>query len=533
MLLQKDIEISICASNIKYWKDKGYVANLGTKITVKTEDLKQNSNYKVLCSCNTCFKKYYQRFSRNKDNCSKCLTSKRMKNNTLGKNNKTITIEKNKLLEDIDNNLSKTQISKKYNTTISIINRHLKEYNLKILPYKGRLFFKTKKEEQLAIEKIKLCTMEMNISEISNHTGIPKHIINMLRKKNKIDLKTQFDVWKIEYEKILSNIEYYKTLNEKLSLKDISQKEDISIEQLKKAFNEKNIKVKLHSYNKSKGELECKEFIRNLGIDCHSIVLNKKYEIDCFAYQHNFGVEYCGEFWHRYIPSKNNKNYHKNKYEFCKTKNNIKLMTIFECEWENKREIVESMIKSRLNKNTKIFARKCEVKEIPSSISNNFHEKNHISGKLNSSINIGLYYNNTLFSVLSFVKSRFDKDYEYEISRYSTKTGFVIVGGLSKMFSYFVKKFNPKSCMTYSDLRFGEGKCYEKIGFSFIGKTPPNYFYFKKNGDELENRMKYQKHKLQNLKGYSPDKTEFEIMTDSDFYRLYDCGNNKYGWTKK
>ena len=32
--------------------------------------------------------------------------------------------------------------------------------------------------------------------------------------------------------------------------------------------------------------------------------------------------------------------------------------------------------------------------------------------------------------------------------------------------------------------------------------------------------------------GYSDEKTEFEIMSDN-YYRLYDCGNNKYGWVNE
>ena len=86
--------------------------------------------------------------------------------------------------------------------------------------------------------------------------------------------------------------------------------------------------------------------------------------------------------------------------------------------------------------------------------------------------------------------------------------------------------------MTYSDLRFGQGLSYLKLDFKYIGKTPPNYFYFRKNGDELETRFKYQKHKLKNMLGYSDEKTEFEIMSDN-YYRLYDCGNNKYGWVNE
>jgi hypothetical protein len=153
-------------------------------------------------------------------------------------------------------------------------------------------------------------------------------------------------------------------------------------------------------------------------------------------------------------------------------------------------------------------------------------------GSINSSINIGLYRNDELVSVISMMKSRFDKKYEYEIGRFSTKMNTTVVGGLGKMFDYFIKTYKPKSVITYADLRFGAGRAYEKIGFTYVGMTVPNYFYFKKNGFELETRLRYQKDKLKKFSNYDATKTEFQIMNDADYYRLYDCGNKKYIWKR-
>ena len=189
---------------------------------------------------------------------------------------------------------------------------------------------------------------------------------------------------------------------------------------------------------------------------------SKKYGIDCFVQSKQFGVEYCGEYWHRYEPHKKNKKYHIDKYLFFYNQG-IKVFTIFEHEWKNKKKqnILKSMISQRLDHvSTKIYGRKCELKEIDKKQAESFHEDNHISGKTTSTINIGLFFDNKLISVLSFVKSRFDKNYEYEISRFSTLLSHIVVGGFSKMFNYFSKKYNVKSCMTYADLRFGEGKVY-------------------------------------------------------------------------
>ena len=88
--------------------------------------------------------------------------------------------------------------------------------------------------------------------------------------------------------------------------------------------------------------------------------------------------------------------------------------------------------------------------------------------------------------------------------------------------------------MTYADLRFGEGKVYEKSNFKLIKRTEPNYFYYDNKTGIVKNRMLFQKNKLKsmNILEYSDDKSEFEIVKAMGYFRLYDCGNNKYAWEK-
>lgn len=531
MIIQEKIDITVCPSNVKYWKDFGYECVVSDKLEVYVTQLKKNSNYSVMCKCDECGHNYIQRISRNVDVCGSCRTKNANKNNKHGKKNlKYAAPKKEVLVQDIQKNMTKSEICKKYNINFSVLNRWLSEHDIKLQKYHGRKYFKDDVSEKNAITLIQQNVQyKSSIYEISNKTGIPRNIINKLRSENKVEIKTLFDVWELEYKEICNKIDFYVRENDKKSLMQISNEQNISIEQLKRAFKEHQIPVKLHSYNKSKGELECKEYINSVGYDCYSAMLNKTYEIDCYVNSMKFGVEYCGEYWHRYEILKNNKNYHKNKMEFCDNFG-INIMTIFESEWTCKQDIIKSMIKSRLNKNDKIFARKCHVVEISARDAKEFHSKNHMSGGINCSINIALKYDNEIVSVLSILKSRFNKQFEYEIGRFSSKLNHVVVGGLSKMFNYFVNTYKPKSCMTYADLRFGKGNSYTKIGFKLIGKTPPNYFYFKKGGHELESRLKFQKHKLKNMIGYSEEKTEYEIMNDSGYFRLYDCGNNKYVW---
>jgi len=533
MIISNEVEIKVVPKTFSYWKNLYQNAQVFQLLSVNVNHLPKKSNTVVKCACDSCKRVFEQRYSRNTDVCGHCILSSRMKGNSLGKGNATISSpSRSELLKYVQSGMGKQSIAKEYGVSISVVNRWLSENGIIIRAHYGRRHFKTEEDELKTISRINDENDKgIGISEISRITKVPRHVINELRNSGAVKLKTQFDHWEDAYNDILSNIDFYKSENSRKNLNTISDENNISIELLKKAFRELNIDVKLHSYNKSKGEKECLSFVRSLGFNCYSAMIEKKYEVDCYVPEKKFGIEYCGEFWHRYVEAKNNKYYHKNKCQFVKARG-IQLFTVFESEWMTKNDIVRSMISSKLGISKRIFARSCSVVEIPKNVANMFHDSNHISGHANSSINLGLYHNDVLVSVLSIIKSRFDKNFEYEISRFSSLCGHTVVGGLGKLFSSFEKKYSPSSCMTYSDLRFGHGKSYEKIGFSYLGDTVPNYFYYHKNKKYLESRMRYQKHKLVNMPEYTGSKSEFEIMESAGYYRLYDCGNARYGWRK-
>lgn len=420
-------------------------------------------------------------------------------------------------IDELINLLYKTkrigEVAKHYNVTRAVLNDFLKKIK----------FDTSKIKEDIGKEIIEsYVNKNYSHSMICEELGITPIIFKRLLKKYNIKIDNQFDLWKNKKDCIQTNFDYYVELNKTKTLLDISKEENISLEQLKYIFRQNETSVILHSYNKSKGELELKDYIRSLGFNCISIKPknnDRVYEIDCFIPELNLGIEYCGEWWHS-INSGKEKKYHQDKY-FWALEQNIELITIFETEWLNKTDIVKSIINNKLKLSKKIYARNTIFKPINNCIAKTFHDKNHINGYINSSLNFGLFYNDELVSVLSLSKSRFDKKYNYEITRFSSILNTTVIGGFSKL----LKNCNLKSIITYADLRFGSGDVYLKNGFNKLGTTPPNYKYFKKC---FENRMKFQKHKLTNMKYYSEDKTEQEIMLLNNYLIIYDCGNNKY-----
>jgi len=253
-------------------------------------------------------------------------------------------------------------------------------------------------------------------------------------------------------------------------------------------------------------------------------------ELDIYIPKLNLAFEFNGLWWHNEINKE--KKYHLTKTELCE-KQGIQLIHIYEDDWIYKQDIVKSIILNKLGKiENKIYARKCEIKtDINIKELKNFLEINHISGYVGSKIKIGLYYNNELVSLMTFGDRRVAMGKkstnigEYELLRFCNKLNTNVVGGASKIFKYFIDNYNPIEITTYADRSFSQGKLYETLGFDFIGKTEPNYYYIV---DGIrKHRFNFRKDKL--IKdGFDSNKTEHEIMLERKIYRIYNSGNLKF-----
>ncbi|MDA3779279.1 MAG: hypothetical protein PF487_03455, partial [Bacteroidales bacterium] len=144
--------------------------------------------------------------------------------------------------------------------------------------------------------------------------------------------------------------------------------------------------------NSSIKENEVRNFIENeLNFKTKKIRIENK-EIDIYLPDYKLGIEFDGLYWHSDLFKE--KNYHLNKTIECE-KQDIHLLHVFEDEWIYKKEIVKSIIKSKLGIiENKIFARKCIIKEISDNNSiRNFLNINHLQSFVGSSVKIGLFYN--------------------------------------------------------------------------------------------------------------------------------------------
>ena len=285
-------------------------------------------------------------------------------------------------------------------------------------------------------------------------------------------------------------------------------------------------------------ENELKEFIKTLNITSinnDTTILPNNQEIDVFLPEHNLGIEFNGLYWHSELFK--DKNYHLNKTNECE-KRGIKLLHIFDDEWIYKKEIVKSIIRSNLGLiEHKIYARKCYIKEIDSIISSKFLDCNHIQGSVNSKINLGLFYENELISVMTFEITRIglgniEKNFNYyNLNRFCTKLNTQVIGGASKLLKYFIKTYNPKNIITYADRRYSQGKLYKNLNFTNVHTNKPTFYYFNRNKKIKYHRFNYRKDVLIKLGWFNETKTINEILLEHNILKVYDCGSIKYEMT--
>jgi hypothetical protein len=284
----------------------------------------------------------------------------------------------------------------------------------------------------------------------------------------------------------------------------------------------------------SNAETEIADFLSKfIKIERNNKTLIKPFELDIFIPEKKLAVEFNGLYWHSEKNGKG-KNYHFLKLTMAQ-KANIDLIQIFEDEWIHKQEIIKSVLKSRLGiYNRKIYARNCIIKNVSLEAKNNFLKDNHLQGNSVSSINLGLYYQNELVSLMTFGKRKITSRKPFwEMIRFCNKLNTQIIGAASKLFNYFCNTFtNINELTSYCDRRWFDGKLYENLKFEFKGYSSPNYWYIK-NGNR-KNRINFQKHKLPKiLENFCPDLSEWENMKNHGYDRIWDCGNKVYKYSKK
>lgn len=304
------------------------------------------------------------------------------------------------------------------------------------------------------------------------------------------------------------------------------------------------------SFKTSNKELEILEWVRDFYPNAHKAkfkdlgIDNTEREIDIYIPSLKLGIEYCGLYWHcEYVSNKKNnltnfKKKHMNKFLDAENKN-IHIITIFSDEWDLRKAQIKNFLKAKMKLcDRKVYARKCDIKEIPWDIAKNFLEKYHIQGKPSSSkYSLGLYYKEELLAVLtSSPHHRQGHSSTFVLNRLCFKDGVYVIGGSSKLnkkLLEYCKKNKYKSLISWSDNRFSKGDVYKSLNYNLSENLKMDYSYVDGSKDgRWSKRQSKQSNKKANLlkKGAvgTMENTERELAISIDLWRIWDCGKRRW-----
>lgn len=189
---------------------------------------------------------------------------------------------------------------------------------------------------------------------------------------------------------------------------------------------------------------------------------------------------------------------------------------------------------------SKLYARKCTVKEVSGNDARDFLEINHRQGNTYASTRIGLYFQNELVSLMTFNKVRATigasndiPPETYELSRFCNKLNTNVVGSASRLFSHFVKNCHPECIISFSDRSHTRGNLYKLLGFTELRRSGPNYVWVDLKTNQAVHRANTQK---SNLKKFLNDdsidltRTERQIMEEHGYVQVFDSGTITWGW---
>lgn len=235
-------------------------------------------------------------------------------------------------------------------------------------------------------------------------------------------------------------------------------------------------------------------------------------ELDIYLSELKLAVEIDGDYWHgcsdysifQEVLKKSGE-----KQKRCHEMG-IRLVTIKECDYIDRPDVFKRFLDDCIMPRKRIFARKCEIKEIDTDTARDFCNYYHVNGYRGGYVKYGLYDKEEgLICVAVFGKN---KDYENECIRLCYKTGISIIGGWEKIQKHFGKKF-----LHYVNLQYFDGENKTGVGFRF------------KKDDLVLSRNTLQRNTQlkKYCKNFQESLSDAENLFNNGFIAIFDCGNDR------
>jgi hypothetical protein len=280
------------------------------------------------------------------------------------------------------------------------------------------------------------------------------------------------------------------------------------------------------SPKESRAQIEIYEFVKEFASDAvlsdRSVISPK--ELDIWVPSSKFAIEFNGLFWHSESIIQD-PGYHQKKHAAC-TEKGISLLSIYEDEWRDKKNIIKGMIRHRLGKPIKVWdARKLKTSEISPLSSQKFFDENHLESYVKSTITFGILDEDGQIVAAMSLRKPFHKKYSnmIEVGRCCTLSGHSVRGWLGKLTSMskeYARKMDSAGLMTYVDGRVGQGKGYEMAGWKLINNDTSPRFWWTDYVNRY-NRFKYKADKRRQM-------SQVEVASEAGVVPIWGCSNRLF-----
>ena len=186
--------------------------------------------------------------------------------------------------------------------------------------------------------------------------------------------------------------------------------------------------------------------------------------------------------------------------------------------WVSRSQQVLDRILSLLGLNKRIHGRKTEAVVVHQTEADDFMDKYHIQGAVKSRHKYALKYQGEFVAMATFSSTRLMTQYQIEhrsveLIRFATKSGFTIVGGLTKLIAYYRSRHTVHDIMSYADRDWSDGKGYTVAGFSLKEIIAPTELWI----DRVS------------MKRYFSHRLPVQSLGQSDnFIKAFNTGNLKF-----
>lgn len=240
-------------------------------------------------------------------------------------------------------------------------------------------------------------------------------------------------------------------------------------------------------------ENEMADIVQEFGLDIirNSRSIIKPLELDVYIPSKRIAIDIDELINHSEREGNKDKFYHINKTDLA-NEQGITLIHIYDSEFTEKYDVIKQKIKSQLDAGYIISSDSCDVVEMSRYESDAFLQLTSIDND-KSSISYGLMYNGSIISAIDFSKSPQDKNFQWQIVRFSSIGDIKVDGGFLKIFNTFVNDHSPISIMYGHDLRNYSTNEAISLGFEFIYRKEPDFFltndYRTKTDDEFADKI--------------------------------------------